>query len=97
LSGGATSIIKKNSELFNSARPLSLHGEINDRFAYIVLRPMDKKRLGIASLLLEVIGHGSRVKGWSSWYSNITGDIAAAATTWDREHQAENQEANEKA
>ena len=94
LEGTATYIIMIESagEWSEQIKTFKVDGRISDRFVVITLRHAERSRIGVASLLLEIIGDGRTMSGQYTYYdvgvSKITSDgcklrradIAASST-----------------
>ncbi len=67
-----------------STEDFYVKGKIKDRLVHITLEPTDKKRLGIITYLVEVVGSGNIMKGWSTWYSIINEELLSVKATIER-------------
>lgn len=83
ITGNATVVKSTNGQITKTAI-MSLSGTVKDRLFNATLIPVDKKRIGILTILLEVIGDGSRMLGTAIWYDSTSAKIIAQRTEWKR-------------
>ncbi len=73
---GNITIVKTTNGQITKTEIMSLKGTIKDRLFNTSLTPVDRQRIGIITILLEVVGDGGKMRGCSSWY-----DAGAAKIT----------------
>jgi hypothetical protein len=83
ISGNIVLAKTKNGEHYKT-EAMSLEGRLKDRLLNCVLKHTDKKRLGISTLLLEVVGDGKKMKGQTTWYDAGKATIFSKDTKWIR-------------
>ena len=76
--------IKSKEGQVLSPEDMILDGQLKDRFLCAKVEFVNKARLGISSRLLEVVGDGSSMKGWSTWYDIGLKEITSQATSWSK-------------
>src|SRR5712692_8357813 len=79
--GDLTITKTRNGQLFVT-KTLLLVGEIHDRLLLATIKPMSDKEIAAATLLLEVVGNGSRMRGATSWYDATGGRILQEDVEW---------------
>jgi len=84
ISGEITIVKNRNGKQYGSIEMFNMTGELRDRFLYAIIRPTDPKRIGIASLLLEIVGDGSKMRGATAWYDASAAIIAGKSSEWRR-------------
>ena len=84
ISGDVTMVKMKDGEQYGNIETFNLTGDICDRFLYAKVLPVDTKRVGIASLLLEIVGDGTKMKGATAWYDGGAAIIVGKPTEWNR-------------
>lgn len=81
---GSVTIVKSTNGEITRTEIMSLKGAVKDRLFNGTIVPVDKKRVGISTVLLEIIGDGSRMRGSASWYDAGAARITAKPTEWQR-------------
>ncbi len=84
ISGNVT-IVKSSNGQITETTIMSLNGIVKDRLFNAKLIPVDKKRVGIITVLAEVVGDGSRMLGQSTWYDAGSAKITGKSSEWTRE------------
>ena len=84
ISGTATISKSYGSGGASSEEAFTVNGNVSDRLFSATMRPTDPQRLGLAILLLEVVGDGRKMVGWTSWYDAKAARILGIATEWAR-------------
>lgn len=62
-------------------------GEIRERFVTLVGRNTDKQSIGVNSILMEVVGDGKKMQGYTSRYNVTKNKITASEAIWTRENK----------
>ena len=83
ISGNVTVVKSTNGQIMKT-EIMSLSGTVKDRLFNAKLIPVDKKRVGIITVLLEVIGDGSRMRGSTTWYDSGAAKITGKGLEWAR-------------
>jgi len=81
---GRITVVQATDGETTKTETMALIGTVKDRLFSATLTPVSKRRVGIATVLLEVIGDGSRMRGNSSWYDSGSARIASKASQWER-------------
>lgn len=81
---GTVTVVKSTEGKIVRTEIMSLKGAVKDRLFNGTLVPVDRKRVGVSTQLLEVIGDGGRMRGWTSWYDAKTAKIIAIESEWKR-------------
>ncbi|MBI5186886.1 MAG: hypothetical protein HZA01_14335 [Nitrospinae bacterium] len=81
---GSATIVKSTNGEITKTEIMSLKGAIKDRLFNGTIIPVDKKRVGVITALLEIIGDGSKMRGSVSWYDAAAARITANPTEWSR-------------
>jgi hypothetical protein len=81
---GSITIVKSTNKQITRTEMMLLKGTVKDRLFNGTIIPVDKKRVGISTILLEIIGDGTRMRGSASWYDVIAARIIAMPTEWKR-------------
>lgn len=80
-----TNLTKNSSQdVETQLKSYKLKGELKDRFLTLTGRNTDNKSLGVNAILLEVIGDGKTMKGFSSRYSITSKEIKSHQIQWKR-------------
>ena len=81
---GSVTVVKSTTGEIVRTEIMSLNGNVNERFFNGTIVPVDKKRVGISTVLLEIIGDGSRMGGSVSWYDANAHIICNKLCEWKR-------------
>ena len=81
---GSVTVVKSTNGKIDRTEIMSLEGAVKDRLFNGTIVPVDKKRVGIVTVLLEIIGDGSRMMGSTTWYDVNTAKITTKPTEWKR-------------
>lgn len=81
---GKVTIVKSTNGQITKTEMFSLKGLVKDRFFTATQTPIDKKRLGITTILLEVIGDGRKMQGSTTWYDSRAANITSINCEWQR-------------
>jgi hypothetical protein len=68
--GTVTVAKSKPSGEMESLEGFAMEGRLFDRLFVGTMRPTDRRRLGVATMLLEVVGDGHKMIGWTTWYDS---------------------------
>lgn len=63
---------------------MNVKGQVRDRLFTAECESVDPQRIGVMTILLEVVGDGRRMTGVISWYDVRSGRVTAAAVAWRR-------------
>jgi hypothetical protein len=81
LSGTFTYVNAKRA-IFKS---FSVKGQIQDRFIQLILQSNDHQKLGVLSYVFEVVGDGTELRGFSSFYATNSHKIASEQESFFRD------------
>jgi hypothetical protein len=81
---GNVTIVKAANGQITRTEIMFIKGTIKDRLFSATLIPVDKKRVGMITTLLEVVGDGGRMSGWASWYDVGMARITGQESEWIR-------------
>lgn len=84
ITGNATYVRESEDDAIDTIRTFDVQGEIGDRFLILNLKHVDPRRLGFVTLLLQVVGDGTHLKGISSGYNPATHEIDASLFSYYR-------------
>lgn len=81
---GTVTLMKVIDNRTRPAETLELDAELSNRFLVGTMSPTDSKRLVAVTVLLEVVGDGRRMKGWTSWYDAKAAQVTSSSAEWVR-------------
>lgn len=84
IKGKIVQVKSKEGQVLSSENMI-IDGRLKDRFLCAKIEFVNKARLGIASILLEVVGDGSSMKGSRAWYDIGLKEISSLSTTWSKD------------
>jgi hypothetical protein len=68
----------------DAVRTFKVTGRVFDRFVVLNLSHVDRSRLGVSTLLLQVSGDGTLMVGATSWYATMLSEIKCGEVTFSR-------------
>jgi hypothetical protein len=83
ITGSVTMVKSTNGEIVRT-EIMTLKGSVKDRLFNGTIFPIDTKRVGISTILLEIIGDGSKMSGCTMWYDSGAAQISSMATIFIR-------------
>jgi len=81
---GSVTCVKTDGGVVARTEVMTLKGSLRDRFFECAIFPVDRSRVAAASVLLEVVGDGSRMFGYTSWYDSNAAVVTSEPVTWTR-------------
>lgn len=78
LSGTSIHIATSETATGDRLRRYRINGRIQDRFLLLSGEPSDSSRIGAVTFLLEVVGDGQVMEGFSTAYSTVTSQVIGA-------------------
>jgi hypothetical protein len=87
IKGTATWVTNDSAYPIEGIRIFNIGGEISERFVTLILKHKDKRRLGIGSYLIQVVGDGRVMEGFYSFYSVGDSDIRSTACRFTRKEK----------
>lgn len=81
---GSVTVVKSTNGQVTKTEIMTLCGTLTDRLFNATLVPVDKRRVGIIVVLLEVIGDGGRLRGSTTWYDSRSARITGKGSEWVR-------------
>jgi hypothetical protein len=79
ITGSVTMVKSKNGEIVRT-EIMKLTGSVKDRLFNGTIVPTDTKRIGISTILLEIVGDGSKMSGCTMWYDSTAAGIHSMTT-----------------
>ncbi len=81
LEGTATYVRKTDTSnlLTEHIKTFQIEGRVADRFAVLTLRHTERNRIGVEVLLLEIIGDGRKMAGYTTFYDVVENRIVSYA------------------
>lgn len=75
ITGTSTHTLKNKSSEGDYIKEYTLNGELNDRLLRLTTELNNKQRIGVGTVMIEIIGDGQKMKGWIAAYNSSTSGI----------------------
>lgn len=81
---GTLTIVKSKNGKTLDTKKLRLSGELKDRLLLCTLHPTSNTEVAAVNLLLEIVGDGSTMSGFTAWYDAGAGGVHGRQVVWSR-------------
>lgn len=81
VTGVSTHVLKDKNAEGDYIKKYELEGELNERFLSLRTRALDRKRIGVGTVMIEIVGDGQKMKGYTTSYSSGSSSIVSIKCT----------------
>lgn len=75
VTGISTHVLRGECRDDERTRTYALTGELRDRFLSLMARHVDRRRIGVATIMIEITGDGQQMEGYIAAYSSTASRI----------------------